>query len=167
MVTNYSDGNRGEIPDSMVRSAIRLAERQAILVAIFLQSLAPEKSHSWKLPASALLELGAVLELQFWESQDYRRHLDSDLPSSKKAMVAFARRCIERPSEFGAAQPELLSSAVLRVWLSSFSWDGPDILGAEAELGDADDDWLLDIVAEFVWTHRHDLACLRGKEDNS
>jgi hypothetical protein len=149
----------------MVRAITRHAEREADLTAAFLRATGLYQSEPPKLPAAFLLELGAMLELGFWEREGLRRHLDVDLPTCREAAEQLAARCRKGPKEFDDPDAAPLSLQVLRVWTEHFAWDGPELLDAEVVLGDANEDDLIDILAEFVWTNRHRLEQLIPGEE--
>ncbi|MEA1951730.1 MAG: hypothetical protein U9N87_10120, partial [Planctomycetota bacterium] len=51
-----------------------------------------------------------------------------------------------------------------RAWMRHFAWDGPDILHAECVLGDVDEEQFAQVLADFVWQHRHQLSKLINKQ---
>jgi hypothetical protein len=156
------------VPDAVIQAAIRRAERQAemVIAAFDEHGLFPQRPVA--LPAGFLLELGAVMELGLWERQGLRAHLDSALPTYREATYreatdAFLARAKQGAAAFGSPETVLLHNRVLRVWMEHFAWDGPDILQAELILGDVDDEEFANMLADFVWQHRHDLSKLLDK----
>ena len=159
MVINTSDGPL-ELPDALIRAATHHAERQADLTVAYLHRTGLFKSKPVRLPEALLLELAAVLELGLWEQQDLRRHLDVDLPDYREAARQLADRCMKGPAEFDGLNAAPLSTRVLRIWMENFAWDGLDTLGAEVVLGNVDENQFANVLADFVWQHRHALNAL-------
>jgi hypothetical protein len=157
MVTSSTCEGTLRVPDALVQAVTRHAERQADLTGSYLRAsgLCPEGEI--RLPAAALLELAAVLELGVWEMRGLRTHLDVDLPSYREAAAELAARCMKGPEEFGGEDATPLSVRVLRVWTEHFAWDAPEMLDAEVVFGDAEEDDFVDLLAEFVWAHRNEL----------
>ena len=118
------------------------------------------KSEAPQLPAGFLLELSAVIELGLWERHGLRRHLNTDLPTFRQAAAALGARALKGPAEFDGPDAAPLSGRVLQVWVEHFAWDGPELIGADVVVGDFDDDEVVDVLAEFIWTHRHELTNL-------
>ena len=157
--------NRMCLAVALVQAVARHAQRQADLVANFLRaSGACKDSEEIQVPGAALLELAAVLELGVWERCGIRPQLVVDVPSYREAAEQFAARCMKGADEFKGEDATPLARRVLLVWIEHFAWDGPDTLGAEIVLGDVDEDRLVEVLAEFVWRHRHELGCLVKSE---
>jgi hypothetical protein len=160
MVTlNTSDGPL-HLPDELVGALVRRAERQADVTADWLKAAGLFRSGPPRLPAACLLELAAVLELGIWERHGLRGHLEVDLPTYREAADQLAARCMKGPAEFHGPNATPLSLRVLRVWMEHFAWEGPDLLQADVVVGDLDEDVFIDLLAEFVWTYRHELKHL-------
>ena len=68
-----------EVSDAQVRAVIRIAQRHAVMTGTALQAITEFNPKSSRLPAAFLLELGAVLQLDLWERQGLRVHLDAGL----------------------------------------------------------------------------------------
>ena len=162
MVTNSPCEAPLHLPDTMVRAVIRHAERQADLTGAYLEATGILRSRPARFPAAFLLELAAVLELGLWERRDLLRHIEVDLPTYRQAADQLAARCEKGPAEFQGQNATPLSLLIMQVWIEHFAWDGPDLLNAEAVLSDVneDDDDFVELLAEFVWTHRHELEHL-------
>jgi hypothetical protein len=154
-----------QLPDGMALAIIGHAERQADLVAAHLEATGDFGSTAKRLPPAFFLEFAAVLEIGLWEHKGLRRHISVDLPSYDQAADELIARCRKGPKEFEGPDSTPLSSLVLHVWIDYFAWDGPDTLGAEIVLdeGDEDDDDFINLLAEFVWTHRHALQHLTSE----
>ena len=151
-----SNGAAVNVPETMVAAVVQCAERHAVLLGSFLHSVLPADAGRRAFPAAFLLEMAALLELRHWEQEGLRQHLDVDLPSYQEAADDFVARCKKGPEEFKGAAPPL-SMKVLRVWLENFAWDGPGKFGANVVLAVADTEEFLNLLADFVWTHRHEL----------
>ena len=41
--------------------------------------------------------------------------------------------------------------------MEHFAWSGPELLQADAVVDNLDEDEFIDLLAKFVWTHRHEL----------
>ena len=154
------------ISDSEIRAVTRNATRQADLTAVALKATGLFASSEggrpdWsRLPPGYLLELGSTLQIGLWERQGLLPHLDSDLPSFREAAQTLVDRAVKGPAEFGGADATPLCRRVTQVYLNRFAWDAPELLDAEVVLGDADEDDFVDLLAEFVWTRRHELEHL-------
>ena len=164
MVTSSTCEGTLRVPDALVQAVTRHAERQADLTGTYLRAsgLCPEGEV--RLPAAALLELAAVLELGVWEMRGLRAHLGVDLPSYRQAAAQFAARCMKGPEEFEGEDAAPLSLQVLRVWTERFAWEGPDTLGADIILGDVDEDEFAEVLADFLWQPRHEMDSFLANE---
>lgn len=160
MVTSATSEGSLCFPDAMVRAVARHAERQADLTAAYLRDPRLFGSDEVRLPAAALLELAAVLQLGVWERRGLGRHLDVNLPSYREAADQLAARCMKGPAEFDGPNAASVWVQVLQVWMEHFAWDGPELLQAEVVVGDLDEDAFIDLLAEFVWTHHRELKHL-------
>jgi len=112
-------------------------------------------------PNKFLYELTAVLELGLWERQGLRDYLDTlgiNLPTFHEAADNLAARAANNPHEFEGSDTPSLCCQVFRVWVEHFAWNGLSMLGAEVVLGQLDEDKFADVLADFVWQHRHELA---------
>jgi len=167
MVTSAISDGPLRLPDALVQAATRNAERQADLTGTYLRALGLGKSGEVRLPAAALLELAAVLELGVWERRGLRAHLEVDLPTYREAADQFAARCMKGPLEFEGPNATPLSMRVFQVWVEHFAWDAPELLDAEVVLDNVDDDDFVDLLAEFVWAHRNELKHLKPGEGAS
>lgn len=148
--------------DELIAAIQQHAMRQADLTAACLHAVGDFRGKRLYFPAAFLLELAAVLELGVWEKLGLRCHLSSDLPTYRDASKHLAARSQKGPAEFDGPNASPLSIRVAQAWIENFAWDAPDLLGTEIVLdeGDRDDDDFVDLLAEFVWTHRHELQHL-------
>jgi hypothetical protein len=110
-----------------------------------------------RLPTFFLVGLAAALRLGEWEQRGLRAHLDAGLPSAAEA-TGEVFRAVEAPEPLAAKEQAAtrLACRVLAVFVERMAWDGRPLLGADLELGEADEDALVDALADFLWAHRHD-----------
>lgn len=165
LVVQTKDGPR-EIPHQQYLAVVRNAEHCAELTAATLQQMgfALDKL---RLPANFLLELSAVLQLQLWERRGLTPHLKSGLPPAQVASTELTGRAAKGWAEFEGKTSAPLSSRVLRVWIEQFAWSGQEFLEADVVVGDVDEEEFADVLAEFLWTHRHQLRnCLPQEEES-
>lgn len=144
------------LPADLVAALTREGCRDADHVGLFLTHLGvpatPQRPVC--LPASLLLGLAAALRLFVWERTGVRPFLPPDLPPALPAirdLVAAAAERSDRLASLAAA----LSDRVLRVLVDRLAWHGREALGGEVVLGEADEDTLLDALANFLWRNRH------------
>ena len=143
-----------------IDAAAQHAQRAADLTADVLDATGLFPNKPAYLPGKFLLELSAVLELGMWERQGLRDYLDAlgiNLPTFREAATDLAARAANSPHEFKGSDTPPLCYQVFRVWMEHFAWDGPSMLGAEIVLGQINEDQLADVLANFVWQHRHEL----------
>jgi hypothetical protein len=119
------------------------------------------RDESGQMPPAYLLELGAILQLKYWESIGLRELLKVELPSAESALADFCRRVSRAPESFWKAEDSALSNTVLDAYLASVSWDAPELLNAEFIINAADEDRLIDALARLLWKHRHALGVAR------
>ena len=108
-------------------------------------------------PRNFLLEFAAVLQLKVWELQGQHHHINAGLPSSKTAASQLLTRAEEGQHSLKGADTEL-HFQVLHFWLEGMAWQGMECLGAEIALGAVEEEEFLDGLAEYIWTHRHQLS---------
>jgi hypothetical protein len=110
-----------------------------------------------RLPTFFLLGLGAALRLLVWEQDGLHAHRDAGLPSAYEAIrEAFQAVTAPEPLEEKERAATQLARRVLAVVVERLAWNGRSLLGADLELGEADEDVLVDALARFLWPHRHD-----------
>jgi hypothetical protein len=167
-------------PPELVRAVVLHAARDADQVALFLNTLitlvvrpAGDGTSPAPLPPPAplplpgwfLLELAAALQLWIWEHSGIRLHLDAGLPPAGDALRAVFCRLTAAPGEEATGEGTPLSRAVLARLAEHCGWSGQEDLGADLLLGEADEDALVDALADLIWTHRASLRrarCDRG-----
>jgi hypothetical protein len=141
-----------DFPPDMVNAVRAAAARDADAVGLFLHQLgltgSPQRPR--KLPAGFLLHLAAALRLSAWETQGFFFHHAAGLPPAEKA-ISDAFDALADAN----ANPTELCIAVMRLLLERFAWNGPGQLNADIALDELSDEAALDVLAQFLWTHRH------------
>lgn len=90
-----------ELADSLVVAVTRHAELAADLTGEVLKQMFPgEPPENLCLPAIFLLELGAVLQIGYWEFNRITAHIEAGLPSKAEASRSLSERAREGASEF-------------------------------------------------------------------
>ncbi len=120
-----------------------------------------------RLPRNFLLELGAVLQLGWWEQQGMHHHVAYGLPTYADAAHKLADRAAKGRDEFQGAGKTPLSSQLLAFWIEHFAWQGQALLQADILVGETDDDTFVDMLAKFLWTHRRHLPPLLSNDEPS
>lgn len=146
----YVDLPAGRCPTALFLAMVDRAEYLAALTAEFAQTLDPEIQQ--RLGPGNFLDLGAYLQLVAWESAGLTSHVDAGLPSADAA----ARQVAMRMRQGGATPESTLSNQVLGFLFTHCAWQGKEILSSDIALKmDAEDDALLDAIANLVWQNRH------------
>ena len=147
--------NNPEFPLDLVTAVAGDADRDADRVALFLQALGlkPSPARPLALPAAFLLELGAALRLLEWERRGLSAHTDAGLPPSGQALRE-ALRHLDIPELAARTLGDTLTYRVMVLFAERFAWAGREELDADVALGEADEDALLDALADFLWDHR-------------
>jgi hypothetical protein len=153
-----------ELPSDLVRAVAQDAALDADRVGAFLDEflrrlrLAPAEGRPpLRWPRDFLQELGAALRLLAWEANGIRSHLQAALPPAEQALRdAFRWLQLATAPQASAAPPRLLPR-VLALCVERFAWNGRVELGADVALGEADEEVLVAVIADFLWCHRHDL----------
>jgi hypothetical protein len=146
-----------ELPDALVAAVAEDAARDADRVGLFLQArgLAGSPQRPARLPAAFLLELAAALRLLAWEQAGLRAHLDAaGLPPAAQALRDLFLAATGRLPGPPASPAGTLAYRVTALFAERFAWDARGELGAEVALGEADEDALLEALADFLWQHR-------------
>lgn len=140
-----------DFPAEMVAAVAADAARDADRVGLFLDNLGfrgtPEKPTP--MPAGFLFHLAAALRLLGWEGQGFFLHREAGLPEARQAI----RDAFRALADSDADSTEL-SVAVLRLSVERFAWSGLPDLGADVALDEAQEDALLEALADFLWAHR-------------
>jgi hypothetical protein len=157
-----------DLPSDLVRAVAEDAALDADRVGCFLDELlgrcgaAAEGRPPLRLPPDFLLELAAGLRLLAWEAGGLRCHREAGLPPAQQALRDAFRwlKPAAAAPETGDG-PERLMPRVLALFIERLAWNGRVEWGADIALGEAEEDVLAEVVANFLWAHRHDL----GNED--
>lgn len=140
-----------DYPPELIQAVVRNASRDADRVGVFLKALGlsagPEKPLS--LPAHFLLELGAALRLFSWESQGFFIHQQAGLPAARQVLHAVFSS-LSDPS----AAPTELSYRVMCLSVEKFAWNAQEELETDVCLEEAEEEMLLEALADFLWAHR-------------
>jgi hypothetical protein len=136
----------------MVNAVRAAAARDADAVGLFLQQLgltgSPQQPR--KLPAGFLLHLAAALRLSLWETQGFTFHHAAGLPPADQA-IGDAFDALADTN----ANPTEFCTAVMRLLLERFAWNGLGDLNVDIALDELSEEGALDVLAQFLWTHRH------------
>ena len=146
-----------QFPPDLVQAVAEAAEDDVDRVGQFLDDLGLRPTGDGatpaqlRLPLSFLLGLGAALRLLAWEQRGLTAHRDAGLPSAQEALQGVFRAVTapEPPEEKERAATQL-ACRVLAVFVERLAWGGHALLGADLELGDADEDALVDALAKFL-----------------
>jgi hypothetical protein len=152
MAGNRHDPSPPNVPADLAEFIAAGAAWEADLVGHALAtSLPPEQA---RLPADVLLNLGAALRLLAWEHDGLTLHRDAGLPSADDAIRWVLVESLPRRGR--RHLPDAwLCVAVLRLRVEHFAWAGPRELRADVRLDAADEDALIDALAQLLWKHRH------------
>jgi hypothetical protein len=137
----------------VVASVVANAQRDADCVDRFLRQLglAATPKKPVHLPREFLAYLGAALRLLAWERSGLFLHRDVGLPGAQQA-IGDALRLLDEPD----TNVTSFCVAVTKLSVEHFSWSGLSEIGADVALENADEDVLLEALADFLWTHRPD-----------
>jgi hypothetical protein len=161
----YSDSlSLNQYPPDLIQAVAQNAADDADRVGQFLTEIGLRPAAAGaappapvRLPTFFLVGLGATLRLLAWEQRGLHAHRDAGLPSAREA-ISQVVRAVTGPEpilekEQAASQ---LALRVLAFFVESLAWNGRAILDADVELGEAEEEPLVDALAQFLWTHRHD-----------
>jgi hypothetical protein len=125
----------------------------------FLDALSHTEPGRWfgerrlPLPRPFLLGLGTALRLFGWEQAGISLHRDAGLPS---AAVAMQDAFLAVTDADAAARMTELRRCVFVLSFGRMAWTGRAELGAEVVVGEADEEALLEGLADFLWAHGRD-----------
>lgn len=102
-----------------------------------------------------LLEIASFLQIEEWHRTGLGALLSDALPPLDVARRDIYERCLH--GDLGAGEsPQLrMTWPMVSVLVERLAVAGPGILGAEIVLGVADEDALIDAVAQLIWDRRH------------
>jgi hypothetical protein len=153
-----------QFPPDLIRAVAQNAADDADRVGQFLTAIGLRPAGEGaappaplRLPTFFLVGLGAALRLLAWEQSGLHAPRDAGLPSAQEA-ISLVVRAVTGPEpilekEQAASQ---LALRVLAVFVESLAWNGRALLDADLELGEADEEPLVEVLAQFLWAHRHD-----------
>jgi hypothetical protein len=146
------------LPPDMVRSVQAYALDDADLVGTFLRDvcgLPATPDHPVRLPADFLTELAAALRLFTWESAGFDLGQVAAVPEPRTALLDLFRRAMATDDGSPANwSRDELSARVIAAYAERFAWPARSELGAEVVLGPADQENVLEAVADFLWQIR-------------
>jgi len=139
---------------AMMRRARYLADLTAagLMVTGIVPTARKKKDTPVELPRGFLVELAAILEIRQWERNGILAHTSAGLPTFADAIAQLAERASK-----GEKIESSLPMQVTIFWLQNFAWEAQSELGGDVFLDQADDEVLLTEMAEFLFSHRHDL----------
>ena len=157
-----------DFPPELVQAVACEAAEDADRVGLFLRELNDGLARRGqtlprRLPAGLLLGLGAALRLLVWEGTGSRAHLPADLPQAMGAIRDLFAALGKRPASLEALARELVLR-VLQVRVENFAWQGRAAWGADLVLGGAEEDALVDALADFLWANRHAPGAQGGEQ---
>ena len=138
-----------DLPPEMIAAVEVDAERHAEAVVEFLGTLPEDHLPRGRQTPHFLLQLAAALRLRRWEAEGFFFHREVGLPEADQAV----REALVSPNAV-AADPTAFCLAVLRLTVERFAWSGPRELGVDVAVNEANEDSLLEALAEFLWAHR-------------
>ena len=146
-----------QYPAEQIGFATDGAAEEAEWVATFLASagLAPSPGKTCGFPRGILLDLGGMVRLQSWEAAGLDAHRRAGLLTGDEALeyiIEVLTRAAADPAEL--ARAGLLGRAVFELRMSKFAWAGRTEFQADIALDDADEEALIDALAEFLWEFR-------------
>jgi len=143
-----------DVPAELVTAIAEDADRDADRVGLFLRRLGLEGSAHGPLllPASFLLNLGAALRLLDWELRGLRVHIEEGLPSAQEAVRA-AFLAVSAQSNAPISTTGMLAYRVMTLFIERFAWNARKELDAQVTLEEADEDRILEELADYLWEH--------------
>ncbi len=130
----------------------------ANLVGSFLNLLSETPAWNWavnsplRLPVDFLLVLGAALRLGLWEMIGIQLHRDAGMPPAREIIIDVLQSATNPEA---AARTAQLPSRVLALSIEHFAWAGRLELKADVIVDPADEDMVLEALADFIWNNRH------------
>lgn len=156
-----------KLPDSLMNAIARNAELVADLTGEELKKLFPGKSpENIRLPKNLYLELGAVLQIGYWESHGISAHIAAGVPSKAEALSQLSERLQKGAAEFTGDDSIYIHKKSFYFWIKNIAWDGPSLMSTEMVLGEIEEDQLMDL-AEFLWKHRQELKQMLVEKENT
>src|SRR5579884_4197522 len=139
------------LPPDLIRAVQQNATEDARRVAAYLGALGLRPGGGdtarapFGLPTYFLVGLAAALRLLSWEQSGLRAHRDAGLPAAGEALREVFRAVTDpAPLVVKEQAARRLLRRALGVFVARLAWDGRALLGADLELGEADEDALVD-----------------------
>jgi hypothetical protein len=151
MVADSNSSKVAELPADLV-SAVEadvLCDAQTVITFLNLIGINATPQNPFPLPRNFLLYLGVAMRLTRWECAGFTLHRDAGLPSATQVLQD-AFRSLQDPD----ADPTELSNAVRRFGAERFVWCSRSELGVDMTLSEAQEEELLEALADFLWSHR-------------
>jgi hypothetical protein len=157
MASSASPIDLARLPQELIVAVVHEGWRDADMVGHFLEALSQSTPWQWLarkpvyLPADFLLGLGAALHLHVWEWNGILVHREAGLPSAQEALLDVFQSLTDPES---AAKTAQLPARVTALFMAKFAWTAPVELNADVTLGEAEEEALLEALADFLWAHR-------------
>jgi hypothetical protein len=158
-----------QIPPERVAALCQETERNARRVTVvldeFLQKFTPTvPATKWGFPPTFLLSLSTGLWLLYWEDHGILIHREAGLPPAMQVIHdAFAGLRLKEHADRWSRAVQLFCD-VTWLFAEHIAWHGPAEMGGEFVVGRANEDALVDVLARFLWEHRHDLLPESGHD---
>jgi hypothetical protein len=159
-----------EVPPELVHSLTADASEDADNVGLFLGylGLAPSDPNGPDppicFPAWFLVELAAALRIWLWEASGLRIHLDAGLAPARESLLSVFCRAKEVANGHASSNATPLMNNVIELSINRLAWSARRDLGAEVVLGEADEDTIVETLANLIWKHRVELSGIRDLE---
>jgi len=138
-------------PAELIDAVRGEAEASADRVAAFLYSAGWRPGQPLRCTEEGLLALDAALRLLDWEARGVTAHRAAGLPDAESALNDAVASLLGREVAGSAAR---LGVSVLAVFAERMAWGAGKELAAQVELGEVDEDVLVDAVADLIWKTR-------------
>jgi hypothetical protein len=92
--------------------------------------------------------------LGLWEQSAISIHRDAGLPPAPDALRCVLARLMSSSRHAGSNEDTPLIVEVTRLFVDRFAWSARQDLDADVLLGGADEDCLVDMLADLAWEHR-------------
>jgi hypothetical protein len=146
------------LPPDMVRWAETAARDDADAVGTFLRDacgIRGTPDRPVRVPLQLVLDLAGALRLHAWEQVGTDPRQFPGLPDLACALRDVVRQVRPDLDDSGTGLPPgELAARVFDVHLDFFAWCGRPELGADVILGPADEEAVLDALADFLWRYR-------------
>lgn len=144
--------------EALVAAVAKRAEFLAELLNTVLDDvLGSDEKKSQVFSREQLLELGAALQLGYWEKNGITLHIENGLPSCVDALEKINEQEKLGAAGFPKSSHELLSFRVMCFWIERFSWVSQDEWKTDIIVGKIDEDEDINLLAEFLWQNRDSL----------